>query len=110
MRHADRFFIGGEWVEPSSGSVIDVINSGTEQLLFSVAEAQEADMVRAVGAARQAFDEGPWPRLSHAQRELSPNGWCVRLRSSHQPELLAAMPINLTTMISNGRRVVKVGC
>src|SRR5207302_2147415 len=32
------------------------------------AEAKEADMARAVGAARQAFDEGPWPRMTHAER------------------------------------------
>ena len=68
LRHADRFFIGGEWVKPSSEAVIDVIDSSTEELFFSVAEAQEADMVRAVGAARQAFDQGPWTRLTHGQR------------------------------------------
>ena len=68
LRHADRFFIGGEWVKPSSEAVIDVIDSATEELFFSVAEAQEADMVRAVGAARQAFDQGPWTRLTHGQR------------------------------------------
>ena len=68
LRHADRFFIGGEWVKPSSDAVIDVIDSASEELFFSVAEAQEADMARAVGAARQAFDEGPWPRLRHAER------------------------------------------
>jgi acyl-CoA reductase-like NAD-dependent aldehyde dehydrogenase len=68
LRNADRFFIGGEWVTPSSDAMIDVIDSGTEQLFFSVAEAQAADISRAVGAARQAFDEGPWPRLTHAQR------------------------------------------
>jgi len=68
LRNADRFFIGGEWVKPSSDAMIDVIDSGTEELFFSVAEAQEADISRAVAAARQAFDEGPWPRLSHAQR------------------------------------------
>jgi acyl-CoA reductase-like NAD-dependent aldehyde dehydrogenase len=68
LRHADRFFIGGEWVEPSSGDVIDVIDSTSEQLFFSVAEAKAPDMTRAVAAARQAFDQGPWPRLSHEQR------------------------------------------
>jgi aldehyde dehydrogenase (NAD+) len=31
LRHADRFFIGGEWVEPSSDAMIDVIDSRTEQ-------------------------------------------------------------------------------
>ena len=50
LRHADRFFIGGEWVKPSSDAVIDVIDSTSEELFFSVAEAQEADMARAVGA------------------------------------------------------------
>jgi aldehyde dehydrogenase (NAD+) len=68
VRNTDRFYIGGEWVQPSSDAKIDVIDSGTEQLFFSVAEAQAADISRAVTAARQAFDEGPWPRLSHAQR------------------------------------------
>jgi aldehyde dehydrogenase (NAD+) len=68
FKHPDRFFIGGEWVEPSTSDKIDVINSGTEELFVSVAEAQEADVNRAVAAARKAFDHGPWPRLSHAER------------------------------------------
>ncbi len=68
LRHADRFFIGGEWVAPSSNAMIDVIDSGTEQLFFQIAEANAADMSRAVTAARDAFDNGPWPRLSHKER------------------------------------------
>jgi aldehyde dehydrogenase (NAD+) len=68
VRNTDRFFIGGEWVAPSSDATIDVIDSGTEQVFFSVAEAQAADMARAVAAARTAFDEGPWPRMTHAER------------------------------------------
>ena len=67
IRHDDRFFIGGAWVEPSSADVITVIDSATEQPYFSVPEAQEADMARAVDAAREAFDHGPWPRMSHAR-------------------------------------------
>ena len=51
LKHPDKFFIGGEWVEPSSTSTIDVIDSATEELFFSVAEAQAADMDRAVAAA-----------------------------------------------------------
>ena len=68
LQHADRFFIDGEWVAPSSDATIDVIDSATELVYFQVAEAQAADMARAVGAARLAFDEGPWPSLSHAER------------------------------------------
>jgi acyl-CoA reductase-like NAD-dependent aldehyde dehydrogenase len=68
IRHSDRFFIGGEWVAPSSDATIDVIDSTTEEHYFSVPEAMPADMDRAVAAARKAFDSGPWPRLSHAER------------------------------------------
>jgi acyl-CoA reductase-like NAD-dependent aldehyde dehydrogenase len=68
LRHADRFFIGGEWVKPSSADQIDVIDSTSEELYFSIAEARAADMERAVAAAHAAFHEGPWPRLSHAER------------------------------------------
>ena len=40
----------------------------TEQVYFTVPEAQAADISRAVGAAREAFDSGPWPGLTHEQR------------------------------------------
>jgi aldehyde dehydrogenase (NAD+) len=68
VRNTDRFYIGGEWVKPASEAMIDVIDSGTEELYFSVAEAQADDISRAVAAARQAFDEGPWPSMTHAER------------------------------------------
>src|SRR5437763_2818290 len=68
VRHADRLFIDGEWVEPSSDATIDVIDSGTEELYYRVAAAAADDISRAVSSARRAFDEGPWPRLTHAER------------------------------------------
>lgn len=68
IRHTDRFYIGGQWVAASSDATINVIDSGTEQVYFTVAEAQAADIDRAVTAAKEAFDNGPWQWLSHAQR------------------------------------------
>ncbi len=68
LRSPDRFYIGGEWVEPSSDATIEVIEPGTEELFLRVAEAKADDISRAVAAARAAFDEGPWPRMSHAER------------------------------------------
>src|SRR5580704_14084425 len=68
VRNTDRFYIGGEWVKPATDAKIDVIDSGTEELFFSVAEAQADDISRAVAAARHAFDEGPWPTMTHAER------------------------------------------
>ncbi|MGB3795101.1 MAG: aldehyde dehydrogenase [Alteraurantiacibacter sp.] len=66
--HHHQLFIGGEWITPSSDSKFDVIAPATEMLYVSVAEAQEADMRRAVASARSAFDLGPWPLMSHAER------------------------------------------
>ncbi len=68
VSYPDRLFIGGEWVRPSSASLIDVINPATEEVYLRVAEAQAADVNRAIEAARLAFDRGPWPRMRHAER------------------------------------------
>ncbi|HEY5098063.1 MAG TPA: aldehyde dehydrogenase family protein, partial [Acidimicrobiales bacterium] len=68
MKSYDRLFIGGEWVEPSSTAVFDVVSPTTEELVGRVPEAQQADVDRAVAAAREAFDRGPWPRMSPIER------------------------------------------
>ncbi|HUC36949.1 MAG TPA: aldehyde dehydrogenase [Acidimicrobiales bacterium] len=68
MKVYDRLFIGGEWVSPASTGTIDVINPTTEEVAGRVPDAVDADMDRAVAAAREAFDTGPWPRMPHAER------------------------------------------
>ncbi|GAA0603220.1 aldehyde dehydrogenase [Sporichthya brevicatena] len=68
LAHPDKFFIDGAWVDPSTSDTIQVIEAATEQPFYTVAEARETDVSRAVGAARAAFDEGPWPQMSHAER------------------------------------------
>jgi betaine-aldehyde dehydrogenase len=68
IRHPDRFFIGGEWIAPSSSDTFNVIAPATEEVFLTVAAAREADIDRAVASARQAFDRGPWPRMSHRDR------------------------------------------
>ncbi|MDQ0141320.1 aldehyde dehydrogenase [Cupriavidus necator] len=68
LKHPRRLYIGGEWVAPSSGGVFDVLDCSTEQVVATVARAESADMRRAVAAARQAFDDGPWPRMTPPER------------------------------------------
>jgi len=68
MKLQERLFIGGEWVEPSSSAKIDVINPHTEEVIARVPDGREADIDRAVAAARAAFDDGPWPRTTAAER------------------------------------------
>ncbi len=68
LRSPDRLFIGGEWVAPSTDATFDLIYPGNEESFLEMAEAKEDDISRAVAAARHAFDEGPWPRMSPAER------------------------------------------
>jgi acyl-CoA reductase-like NAD-dependent aldehyde dehydrogenase/thiamine pyrophosphate-dependent acetolactate synthase large subunit-like protein len=64
----EKFFIGGKWVEPLSNKRLDVISPVTEERILTYPEASQADMDRAVAAAREAFDNGPWPRLAPSER------------------------------------------
>jgi aldehyde dehydrogenase (NAD+) len=68
LQHPERLFIDGRWVEASSTRRLTPINPATEQPIISVAEALEADVDEAVAAARKAFDSGPWPRMTAAER------------------------------------------
>jgi aldehyde dehydrogenase (NAD+) len=68
IRRPDKFYIGGRWVTPSTSSMFSILDSASEQPFLRVAEAQAADVSSAVSAARDAFDNGPWPRMSHKER------------------------------------------
>ena len=68
MKSYDRLFIGGEWVSPASAATIDVINPTTEEVAGRVPDAVDADIDRAVACAREAFDAGPWPRMTPVER------------------------------------------
>lgn len=64
----DKFFIGGEWVAPSSTATITVVNPATEEPCATVPAGKAADIDRAVAAARAAFDHGPWPQMPPEER------------------------------------------
>ena len=63
-----RFFIDGTWQAPAGGERFELISPVTEELTLSVPAGDAADMEKAVTAARRAFEEGPWPRLSPPER------------------------------------------
>jgi aldehyde dehydrogenase (NAD+) len=64
-----KLFIGGVWTEPSTSEVIEVFSPATGQKVGQVPLAAEADVNAACAAARKAFDEGPWPRMTPAERQ-----------------------------------------
>lgn len=59
-------FIGGTFVKPESGKYFDTINPATGKVIAQVAEANDADVDKAVKAARKAF--GPWSKLPASER------------------------------------------
>lgn len=68
MNRYAQFYINGQWVSPINGGSFDSFDPSDESLIASVASGCAEDIDLAVKAARAAFDEGPWPRLSGAER------------------------------------------
>lgn len=64
----DRLFIGGRWCKPATAQRISVVSPHTEEPIGETPHAAPEDVDRAVQCARAAFDEGPWPRMSVADR------------------------------------------
>src|SRR5262245_18843818 len=60
-------FIDGEFVAGDAAPFV-VIDPATELPVVEVSSSSIAQVDRAIGAARRAFDDGPWPRLSPAER------------------------------------------
>lgn len=78
--HFNRFYIGGDWVEPSTDQTLDVISPVSEEEVFTVAEAVPADVDKAVAAARDAFDNGTWPRMTPLERAKTLKAFATALR------------------------------
>lgn len=69
LRGSKKLLIGGEWTDAASGKTFPTTDPATGATLTEVAHGQAEDIDRAVGAARAAFDTGPWPTMKPNQRE-----------------------------------------
>jgi acyl-CoA reductase-like NAD-dependent aldehyde dehydrogenase len=107
LRGADKLFIAGEWVEPSTDETIDVVMPSTGEVVATVAAPARADADAAVAAAREAFDAGPWPRMSAEERAAV----CARFadelesRMDHMNRLWtfeSGFPLSHSNMINTG--------
>lgn len=65
---ATQLFINGQFVPSLSGKVYDTFNPTTQEKIISVSEGQPEDIDLAVKAARAAFDQGPYRKMSGSQR------------------------------------------
>jgi betaine-aldehyde dehydrogenase len=60
--------IGGQMAPAASGETFETVSPTTNQPIGRMAKAGVEDVERAVAAARQAFDEGPWSRMTPLER------------------------------------------
>ena len=65
---ATGLLINNQWLEASSGRTFPTVNPATGEEICQVAEADSADVDRAVRAARAAFERGPWHKMAAAER------------------------------------------
>jgi aldehyde dehydrogenase (NAD+) len=63
-----KLLIGGKWVPAKSGKTFETINPANEEVLALIAEGDKADVDEAAKAARQAFEDGRWPRMAPRDR------------------------------------------
>lgn len=63
-----KLYIGGEFVEAEGGATAPTINPCNGEAIANIPVASVNDALKAVAAARKAFDEGPWPRMSGEER------------------------------------------
>lgn len=99
-----RLLIGGTWRDADAGGRRDVVDPSTGQVVTTVAEASTDDVDAAVAAAREAFERGPWPRLSGRERArvLQRTAELVR---AHAEELTALESVDVGKPVSLCRAV-----
>lgn len=83
-----QLLIDGQFVNAASGRTFPTLDPRTGDLIVDVAEGDAEDVDRAVKAARKAFDEGPWPKMTAYERS------CIMLRfadllEKHNDEIAA---------------------
>ena len=91
---------------PGSGGLFDVVNPATEELLGQAAQGTAADMDRAIGAARRAFDSTDWSRnhtfRAHCLRQLRD----ALLRHSDELRELTVAEVGCPVFLTHGPQLV----
>ena len=63
-----QMYIDGHWTDASGGETYDVVDPSSEEVIAHVPRAGVEDAEAAVRAAREAFDNGPWPKMKAVER------------------------------------------
>src|SRR5215472_11326903 len=96
-----RMLIGGEWVTAQAGTTWSHTHPATGERVAEFPVASAADVDLAVRAARQAFDEGPWPRARAGERGRVLRAIADLVRA-HGDELLRLQALDNSVPLSFG--------
>jgi aldehyde dehydrogenase (NAD+) len=107
MIEHDSFFIDGAWRKADTDDFFEVVSPSTEEVIGRVPAASTADIDAAVAAARKAFDEGPWPRMTPAERadHLSAIALAIEKRQAELAPLISK-ELGCSLMLSQVYQVV----
>ena len=94
MLDVDKVFIANHWVDPAGPDRLIVVSPSTEEVVGSVPLATTDDVDRAVMAAREAFEHGPWPHLPVAARAEA----LFRVVDAFEPRQDEAMELQIDEM------------
>jgi len=94
LKIANSVYVGGEWIK-ASGQPEPVINPATEEVIGLAPVGTKTEVDAAIAAAREAFDRGPWPRMSPEERG-------VKLRELHAALMARRADISRLLMLEAG--------
>jgi betaine-aldehyde dehydrogenase len=101
LQHYD-LIIGGQNVPAATGETFDTVSPTTNEPVGRMAKAGVEDVERAVAAARKAFDEGPWPRMTPLERSRIMHRIATLLRD-RLPEIAVMETTNCGKIIVESR-------
>ncbi len=101
---ATKLLINGQWVDSVSGKRFKTVNPATGEAICDVAEADAADVDKAVRVARTAFERGPWRKISASERGRLLNR-LADLMEQHADELAALETLDNGMPLSVARQV-----
>ena len=100
--------IDGKWIPAQSGETFQVINPASSETIAAAAKSSEADVDSAVRAARDAFDNGPWPKMRASERARKLFDLAELIRE-HLEEIARTESLNVGKPIRDSRDEVSAG-
>lgn len=68
MMPIQKMYINGKWIEAKSQETRSIINPFNQEVIATAVEGQEEDVLAAIAAARETFDQGDWSRTPANER------------------------------------------